>query len=135
MNKRSETNTLARGVVCDELKKRGFPVVPSGLNFLINEKRINVKGCNSDNKWVQKEKSGPVWDKLNPKKFDYFVCVAFYNRFNNARYFIFSSADVEQFPNVIWNNMPELRKIMINPTDKKLCQIIKSSENGWEKIR
>ena len=71
---------------------------------------------------------------LIQKKFDYFVCVAFDDNHNNIRYFIFSKEDVEKFPNVVWKNTPELKNITLNRDGKELDQIIKDSENKWDKI-
>jgi len=127
------TNTFARNSASDELKKRGFIVASSRLNFIVKQKMINVRGCNVDNGMAQK--TGPGWNRLNPKIFDYFVCVAFDSDLNNVRYFIFSKEEVEKFPNVVWKNTPELKNIMLEQDDEELDNIVKYSENKWDKIK
>lgn len=126
------TNYFAKSVALDELKKKGFNVVQNGRDFIINQKRINIRGCNIDNEWAQK--TGPGWNRLDPKKFDYFICVAFDGNHNNVRYFVFSKEDVEKFPNVVWNNTPKLKNIMLNQDDIDLKRIVENNENGWNKI-
>lgn len=126
------TNSFAKSVVLDELKKKGFNVIQSGRDFIINQKRINIRGCNTDNEWAQK--TGPGWNRLDPEKFDYFICVIFDSNLNNIRYFIFSKKDVEKFPYVVWKNTPKLKNIMLKQDDDNLKQIIENSENGWSKI-
>lgn len=126
------TNSFAKSVALDELKKKGFNVVSSGRDFIVNQKIINIKGCNVDNGWAQK--TGPGWNRLDPKKFDYFICVAFDDRCNNVRYFIFSKRDVEKFPNVFWKNTPNLKNIMLKQDNLDLKRIIETNENGWNKI-
>ena len=126
------TNTFARNTVLKELEKMDFAVIHIGRNFIVHQKRVNVRGCNTDNKWAQK--TGPGWNRLDPKKFDYFICVSFDNDLNNVRYFIFSRENVEEFPNIIWKNTPKLKNVMFKQDDEKLDYIIKSSENEWDKI-
>ena len=127
------TNIFARDTTSNELKKKGFIVTPSGRDFIVNQKRVNVRGCNIDNGMAQK--TGPGWNRLNPKIFDYFVCVAFNGGLNNVRYFIFSREEVEKFPNVVWKNTPELKNIMLEQDDEELDNIVKYSENKWDKIK
>lgn len=129
---KTDANHFAKSVVLDELKKRGLITVKNGRDFEVNQKRINIRGCNVDNGWAQK--TGPGWNRLDPKKFDYFICVSFDDRHNNVRYFVFSKEDVEKFPNVVWKNTPKLKNIMLNQEDKELDRIIKDSENKWGKI-
>lgn len=129
---KTNTNTFAKSAAWDELKKKGFNVVSSGRDFIVNQKIINIKGCNVDNGWAQK--TGPGWNRLDPKKFDYFICVAFDDRCNNVRYFIFSKGDVEKFPNVFWKDTPNLNNVMLKQDDIDLKRIVETSENGWNKI-
>ena len=129
---KTNTNSFAKSVALEELKKRGLVAMKSGRGFEVNQKRINIRGCNIDNGWAQK--TGPGWNRLDPKKFNYFICVAFDENHNNIRYFIFSKEDVEKFPNVVWKNAPNLKNIILKQDDKELDQIIKDSENKWDKI-
>lgn len=129
---KTDTNSFAKSVALDELKKKGFNVVSNGRDFIVNQKRINIKGCNIDNGMAQK--TGPGWNRLDPKKFDYFICVAFNDSHNNVRYFVFSKEDVEKFPNVVWKNTPNLKNVMLKQDDIDLKRIIENSENGWNKI-
>lgn len=126
------TNTFARNGALNEIKKNGFNVVKNGRDFEVNQKRINIRGCNIDNGWAQK--TGPGWNRLDPKKFDYFVCVAFDNNHDNIRYFVFSKGEVEKFPNVFWGNTPNLKNIMLKQDDVNFKKIIENSEKGWKKI-
>lgn len=129
---KTDTNSFAKSVALDELKKKGFNVVSNGRDFIVNQKRINIKGCNIDNGMAQK--TGPGWNRLDPKKFDYFICVAFNDSHNNVRYFVFSKEDVEKFPNVVWKNTPNLKNVMLKQDDIDLKRIIENSENRWNKI-
>ncbi|KKW11656.1 MAG: hypothetical protein UY50_C0009G0042 [Parcubacteria group bacterium GW2011_GWA2_49_9] len=127
------TNTFARNVASDKMKRLGFTVIQNGRDFIVRGKRINVRGCNINNGMAQK--TGPGWNRLDPKKFDYCVCVAFDKDLDTVRYFIFSRKEVEEFPNVVWKNTPKLKNIMLKQEDEKLDSLIKSSEDAWGKIK
>ena len=131
-NSKINTNTFAWNTVSDELRKRGFSFIKNGWSFIVNEKKINIRGCNTDNGMAQK--TGPGWNRLDPERFDYFICVSFDNNLNNIRYFIFSKKEVEEFPFVVWKNTPKLKNIMYKQNDDKLDKIVKESENKWNKL-
>lgn len=131
-NKKINTNALAKNIFVNKLKEKGINYTKRGTNFIVNGKEINVRGCDINNKWAQK--TGPGWNRLNPKRFDYLVCITFEIKFDNIKCFIFSKEDVEKFPNVVWKNTPELINIFINQTDDMLKHIIECSKNNWEKI-
>ena len=82
------TNSFAKKTTLNELKKRGFDIKKISRDFLVNQKIINVRGCNSDNRWARKDRA-IGWNRINPEKFDYLVCVSFNSNFKNVRYFIF----------------------------------------------
>ncbi|MEK7142272.1 MAG: hypothetical protein AAB818_01665 [Patescibacteria group bacterium] len=63
---KTDTNSFSKSVALDELKKNGFNVIKNGRNFEINQKRVNIRGCNIDNRWAQETRPG--WDRLDPKK-------------------------------------------------------------------
>ena len=136
------TNRFAQNVVSDELKKREFSVIQSGRNFMVNQKIINVRGCNYDNDWARnfRTKKGAVlggWDKLNPEKFDYLICVSFSEAFNNVLYFIFTQKDVLLlFPiTTLGGRERGLKNLTLFENDEESHRIIKDSENRWCKIK
>lgn len=137
---KTNTNSFAKSAALDELKKKGFNVVQNGRDFIINQKRINVRGCNYNNDWAKNgwTKKRVVlggWDKLNPEKFDHFIFVSFSNTSNDVRYFIFTQREVQQFPiTTLKGKELGLKNLTLFRNDEKSDYIIKDSENKWGKI-
>ena len=134
----TSTHHFGKIVVIEELEKRGFNVVwntnKEYKGILANGLKIEIKSCNYDNKWAQKVNALGGWDKINPEKFDYLVCVTFDKMFENVRYFIFSKQETKLFPKAVWKNTLNLRKLDLINGEKQTEEIVKSSENRWDKI-
>lgn len=134
------TNIFAQNTVLNELKKKGFTVISSRRDFIVNQKRINVRGCNYDNDWARRSgtKKRVVlggWDKLNPEKFDYFIFVSFNNNYDDLRYFISTQKEVQQFPiTTLKGKELGLKNLTLFKNDENSDRIVKDSENKWEKI-
>lgn len=102
----------------------------------IDEKRIEVKSCNRDNKWAKK-KNNIGFGKIDAKKFEFLVCVAFDNKFEDAKYFVFTREETERFPLTIGKEAKErgLRLLEYPNQDKEIDQLVKNSENAWHKLK
>lgn len=132
---KTSTKAFARKTALNELKNKGFAVTKDKHDFKFNEKRINIRGCNYNNSWAKKYNLVGGWDKLNPEKFDYFICVSFDENFKNVRYFIFIQDEVQKFPNTTFKGkVIGLKKCEIFRNNEESNRIIKNNENKWGKI-
>lgn len=120
--------------VIEQLKKRGFIVTRDTCGILVNNFRIQTKSCNSDNLWAQKVNAFGGWDKINPEKFDYLVCTVFDTTGKDVRYLIFSKQEAEKFNKIFWKGAPNLKNLTLIKGEKQTEEIIKLSENRWDKI-
>lgn len=118
---------------------KGFNVEWHGskhpFDILADKLEIEVKSCNYDNKWAKKDNLLGGWDRINPEKFQYLVCVSFNGNFNDVRYFIFSKEEAKSFPNVAWKKSPGLKNLTLRRGDGESEHFVKSSENRWDKIK
>lgn len=134
----TNTHNFGKNAVTEELKKQGFNV-SQGIDkeyrgILADDLKIETKSCNYDNRWAQKGNVLGGWDRINPEKFDYLVCVTFDGASENVRYFIFSKQETELFPKIFWKDKLNLRNLTLINGEKRTEEIVKSSENRWDKI-
>src|SRR3989344_9249110 len=80
-----------------KLADKGFNVEWHGskgsFDILANNIKIEVKSCNYDNDWAKKAKVIGGFDRINPEKFDYLICISFNENFDNIRSFIFTKEE------------------------------------------
>jgi len=118
-----------------ELFKKGFSVEwhgsRSSFDILADSIKVEVKSCNYDNDWAKKDNIIGGFDRINPEKFDYLVCVSFDGNFDNIRFFIFNKKEVKTFSDVKWKNSPGLKNLTLVKDDKKSQRLIKISEGRW----
>ena len=128
------THSFGKNAVISELAKQGFSVSHIKGGLLANDKTIEVKCCNSDNEWVKSQKILGGWDRIDPVNFDNLVCAVFDDGFDWIRYFIFSQSEVREFPKAVWKDAPESRNLTLVKGEERTDEIVKSSENVWNKI-
>ncbi|MEY4731296.1 MAG: hypothetical protein RL681_242 [Candidatus Parcubacteria bacterium] len=123
--------------VLAKLSEYGYKVEWHGgrepFDILADGKKIEVKSCNYDNEWATKSNLVGGWDRINPAKFDYLVCVSFNKDFENVRYFIFTNDEARKFEQTKWKTSREL-KGLVWKKDVENPQMA-DSENNWSKIR
>ena len=136
----NSTHSFGENAVIEELKKRGFNVTfgykKEYRGILVNGLKVETKSCNYDNQWAQKKDLLGGWDRINPEKFDYLICVTFDNAFENVRYLIFSKKETELFLKIFWKNdeTSNLRNLTLKNEEKETDELVKLSENRWDKI-
>jgi|WetSurMetagenome_2_1015567.scaffolds.fasta_scaffold848036_1 hypothetical protein len=128
-----ETNIIAKEIFLERMTKRKITLIKNGRNFMVNKNLINVRGCDVNNKWAVN--TGPGWDRINPLKFDYVVCVAFdKNSLNANQCYIFSKDELPEFPDSKWKGATGLKNIMLRQKDLKLKVLVEDSKENWNKI-
>jgi hypothetical protein len=123
-----------------KLANLGYDVVWHGskksFDILVNRsKEIEVKSCNYDNRWAKRDNAIGGWDRINPKKFDFLVCVSFNKDFKDIRYFIFTSEEAEQFSNTKWKNAVGLKNLILIRNNLESEELVRISEDKWDKIK
>ena len=121
-----------------KLADKGFNVEWHGskrsFDILANNMKIEVKSCNYDNDWAKKAKVIGGFDRINPEKFDYLICISFNENFDNIRSFIFTKEESKEFPDVVWKDSPRLKNLTFTMDDDESMRLIKLSENKWNKL-
>lgn len=105
-------------------------------------KKIQIRCCNRDNRLCRQRKLLCSFDRIQPSKFDYLVCVCF-DRYNNVHgHYIFSKEEVQKFfPNMIDKNQNVVSNykglyIPLNEDiDEPLKTLLDSNFENWEKIK
>jgi len=103
--------------------------------------RIEVKTCNRDNVWAKTQKlkdstfdSG--FDRVDPSKFHYVICVSLNNELKKTRFFIFDSKEAQEFENTRWKNAQGMKVVEIKKhKNDELNRIIQNSDGAWDKIK
>ncbi|MFA5830861.1 MAG: hypothetical protein WC878_03475 [Candidatus Paceibacterota bacterium] len=117
-----------------ELKKQGFIVSRAGGDLQVGNKKVQIKCCNSDNQWAKSRNVLGGWDRIDSENFDYLICVVFDNGFDWVRYFIFPQSEVKDFPQAVWRNARTLKNLTLIKDEERTEEIVKGSENRWDKI-
>src|SRR3989338_4704472 len=136
MKIKPKTSSFAKEVASGELEKRRFPVrYGRGGSLLVNQKRINVRGCNYDNDWARRINALGGWDKINPEGFDYLICVSFDGKHEDVRFFVFTKEEVLKFSTTpLAGRESGLKNLELFRNNEKSDRIVKSSENKWDKL-
>ena len=124
--------------VLSELVRRGFDVEWHGsrerFDIKAEDYEIEVKSCNYDNNWAKNRNLIGGFDRIDPSKFDYLVCVSFNSEFKDVRCFIFTKTEVKKFVDAVWENAVGKKTLNLVRNDKKSNKLIDASENKWDKI-
>ena len=129
------TNSFSLEVVLNELEARGFVVQKSEGDLQVNQKRINIRGCNYDNNWARRRNVLGGWDKINPEKFDYLVCVSFNGKQKDIRFFIFTKEEAQEFSTTTLSGKDQgLKNLELLRNNQESQGIMRFSENMWNKI-
>lgn len=115
---------------------RGHP-----YDILCDKKKIEVKSCNVDNNWAKKTRkkdnsfeSG--FDRINPDRFDYVVCVSFNSNFKDVKFYVFTPEEVKLFDKSVWKSAPNAYVIEIRKhSDDRRNTVIQHSRDAWHKIQ
>lgn len=137
-NNRFSTRSFGKKIIIDELKKRGFDIdFQNRILILDNRLKVDFKTCNLDNDWAKKDNCVGGFDRINPDRFDYLICVSFGNNHEGIRYLIFSKKETGEFPDIFWKdkNFLGLKNLTLIRGDEESERIIKSNENRWDKIK
>ena len=145
--------------VYEELRNRGFEVsFKSGqgsYDLLVNKKKkIEVKSCNINNKWVREGLATVGCSNIKPTKFHILIYVEFDDSLNSFKHYVFTSNETLRFPPTekerLWiarNKGTENRTIhnpfsttYMNITQEEadsLNELMQKSmkEEAWDKIR
>ena len=103
--------------------------------------RIEVKACNRDNQWAMSIRENDPnfdsgFDRVDPKKFNYVICVSFNNELKDTKFFIFSSEESQKFEDSKWKSAIGMKTIEIKKhKNDELNKIIASSRDAWSKIK
>jgi len=128
-----ETIKLAKEIFLKRMAKMKISPEKTGRNFKVNQKLINVRGCDVNNKWAIN--TGPGWDRISTTKFDYVVCIALdKEKPKNNECYIFSKDELPEFFDSRWKGATGLKNIMLGKKDLKLKLLIKDSKENWGKI-
>ena len=110
-------------------------------DILCDNLKIEVKSCNRDKPWPSRIRSkdrtfDSGFDRVNPKNFDYVVCVSFDNGLNDTKFFIFNKEEAKKFDNSTWKSAKGTKVIEIREYNSaELNKIIEDSKNAWNKIK
>jgi len=102
--------------------------------------KIEVKACNRDNQWAMREREKEPnfdsgFDRVNPKNFNYVICVSFNNELKDTKFFIFSSEESQKFEDSKWKSARGMKTIEVKKhKNDELNKIIASSRDAWSKI-
>lgn len=106
------------------------------------KKKIQIRCCNMDNRISKSKGYLCFFDRINPNKFDYLVCV-YMDKYSNIQgHYIFSKEEVQSyFPEMVDVNgkrTPNYKGLYI-PYDEILPEplktIIDNAFENWEKIK
>lgn len=105
-------------------------------------KKVQIRCCNKDNKISKSKNLICFFDKINPLKFDYLVCV-YLDKYKNIQgHYIFTKSEVlNYFPymtDLNGNTLKDFKALYI-PYDENLTEPLKSivdnAFENWEKIK
>ena len=106
------------------------------------KKKIQIRCCNRDNRLCRMRKLMCFFDRIQPSKFDYLVCVCFDRNNNVHGHYIFSREEVEAFfPSMTDKNdkLVSYYKGLYIPSnedvDEPLKTLLDCSFENWEKIK
>ncbi len=132
---RQSTISFAKEAVLQELENRGFFVRKSGRNFVVNNKIINIRGCNYNNGWMENYNYFGGWDKIDPNNIDYFIGVSFNSNHEDVRFFIFNKKEIQEIPRTkLSGREKDLRNLNLIRNDEASDRIVSLSEDRWDKI-
>lgn len=128
-----KTRSFGKKIILNELLKRGLePKTYSHQIILNNCLVIDFKTCNYDNNTAKRTNCFGGFDRINPARFDYLICVSFDGQFNNIRYFIFSKKEAGFFKD---KNSLGLKNLTLITGKSKSEHFAKSSEDMWSKLK
>ena len=109
---------------------------------LSNRKKVQIRCCSKDTKIAKVKGCLCLFDKIQPQKFDYLVCVYLDKYFNVQGHYIFSKAEVtEYFQDMIdvngkvHSNCKALYIPLKCNMEEPLGTIVDNSFENWEKVK